>query len=213
MSQESELMDWLTVGETVDLVSAHHVDWDSELANRLLADFKLNNSDKVGGLSVGQKQRLSIILGVAHKPELLLLDEPAASLDPIVRQDFLDLLMELIQDPDRTIMISSHILTDVEKVIDQVLIIDNGGVHCFQPLDELREQYHRIHLSALDNELPKELNFSHVKNQEHHGASAVVTVFNADRSQIEEEANALNCRYEIKTLDFQEIYRLVVAGK
>lgn len=213
VSQESELMDWLTVGETLDFVSAHHPTWDSALADRLLADFKLDLGAKTGSLSVGQRQRLSIIMGICHKPDLLLLDEPAASLDPIVRQEFLDLLMELIQDPGRTILISSHILTDVEKVIDQVLIIDEGAVHCFQPLDELREQYHRVHLSALSDSLPEELPFTGIKHIQRDAGTAVVTVNNPSLNQVETEAAALGSRYEIKPLDFQEIYRLIVAGR
>ncbi len=213
VSQQSELMDWLTVGETIEFVSAHHINWDTEMATRLLKDFELESTDKVGALSVGKKQRLAIILGVAHKPDLLLLDEPAASLDPLIRQDFLDLLMELIQDQNRTIFISSHILSDVEKVIDQVLIIDHGRVHCFQPIDELREHYHRVHLSALTGELPKEIKFTGLKHLQHNGASAVATVFNPDFTMVEKEAAELSCRVEIRNLDFQEIYRLVVAGK
>ncbi len=213
VSQESELLEWLTVAETLDLVSSHHLDWDAEMANALIKDFKLDLSAKVGGLSVGQKQRLSIIVGVGNRPDLLLLDEPAASLDPIVRQDFLDLLMDLVQDPQRTILISSHILTDVEKVIDMVLIIDDGSVHCFQPLDDLREQYHRIHLSSLSGDLPKELPFSGLKHLARDGSTAVATVYNPNRHEVKREAEALDCVFDIKPLDFQEIYRLIVAGK
>ena len=213
VSQESELLDWLTVGETLDLARAHHPDWDDELATSLLERFELQRGRKVGGLSLGNKQRLSIVLGVSHRPELLLLDEPAASLDPIVRQDFLNLLMELIQDSERTILISSHILTDVEKVIDRVLIMDQGTVHCFQPLDDLREEYFRVELHALEGELPRELEFTGLKHLERDGAAAIITVHNPDRSRLERELAGLNCRTEIRNLDFEEIYRLVVTGK
>ena len=213
VSQESELLDWLTVGETIDLARAHHPGWDAELEDTLAGNFDLKRGQKVGGLSVGQKQRLGIVLGVCHRPRLLLLDEPAASLDPIVRQDFLDLLMELIQDGERTILISSHILTDVEKVIDQVLIMDRGTVHCFQPLDTLREEYFRVSLHALQGELPAELGFTGLKHARREGAAAVVTVHNPDRRQLEAEAGRLGCRTDIRNLDFEEIYRLVVTGK
>jgi ABC-2 type transport system ATP-binding protein len=213
VSQESELLDWLTVGETIDLARAHHPGWDSDLAATLLEKFGLGHGKKVGGLSLGNKQRLGIVLGVSHRPDLLLLDEPAASLDPVVRQDFLDLLMELIQDGERTILISSHILTDVEKVIDQVLIMDRGAVHCFQPLDDLREQYHRVELQALEGALPVELGLSGLKHVEHGGARAVATVHNPDPTILAAEVEQLGCRSEIRNLDFEEIYRLVVTGK
>ena len=213
VSQESELLDWLTVGETLDLARAHHPDWDDQLAGTLLERFELQRGKKVGGLSLGNKQRLGIVLGVSHRPELLLLDEPAASLDPIVRQDFLDLLMDLIQDGERTILISSHILTDVEKVIDRVLIMDRGTVHCFQPLDELREEYFRVSLQALQGELPRDLGLTGLKHSQHEGAGALVTVHNPDRAQLLGEVERLSCRSEIRNLEFEEIYRLVVTGK
>jgi ABC-2 type transport system ATP-binding protein len=213
VSQESELLDWLTVGETIDLARAHHPEWDATLAQTLMDRFELKRGQKVGSLSLGQKQRLSIVLGVSHRPKLLLLDEPAASLDPVVRQDFLDLLMELIQDGERTILISSHILTDVEKVIDQVLIMDRGTVHCFQPLDDLREEYYRVELNALQGSLPEEIALTGLKHLEHDGAQAVATVHNPDRRQLDDELDGLNCRTNLRNLDFEEIYRLVVTGR
>ena len=213
VSQDSELMSWLNVGETLDFARAHHPHWDESLAARLVGEFELQRHQKVGELSGGQKQRLSIVLGVAHRPQLLLLDEPAAALDPVVRQDFLDLMMELIQAPDRTILISSHILTDVEKVIDKVLIMDHGTVHCFQPLDDLREEYYRVSLNALGGKLPTELGLSGVKHVVRDGGGATVTIHNPQRSGLERELAQLACKAEMRHLEFEEIYRLVVTGK
>ncbi|MBE0564888.1 MAG: ABC transporter ATP-binding protein, partial [Krumholzibacteria bacterium] len=157
VSQEPRLMEWLTVGETIDFVRAGRPRWDEALAQRLLKDFALDAGKRVGALSPGLRQRLAILLAVAPQPDLLLLDEPAASLDPVARHDFLLLLMELIQDGGRTILISSHVLSDVEKVVDTVLVINGGRVHCHQPLDELRETYHRVDLAAVAGELPDPL--------------------------------------------------------
>ena len=213
VSQDADLLTWLNVGETVDLARAHQPLWDDALAARLLGEFGLERHANVGKLSGGQKQRLSIVLGVAHRPELLLLDEPAAALDPVVRQEFLDLLMDLIQDGERTIVISSHILTDVEKVIDRVLILDRGHVHCFQPLDDLREEYYRVSLRALSGEMPAELGLSGLKHLARERSSAVATVHNPDRAVLERELATLACTAEVRHLEFEEIYRLVVTGK
>lgn len=213
VSQDNDLIDWLTVDETLGLARGHHPTWDAEMESTLIEKFQLQPNRKCGGLSLGQKQRLSVVLGVCHKPQLLLLDEPAASLDPVVRQDFLNLLMDMVQDGERTVLISSHILTDVQKVIDQVLIMDHGQMHCFQPLDSLREEYHRIDLSALRGDLPAEIRFTGLKYIEGDAKSAMVTVHNPDADQVEQEAEALGCRHSIRNLDFEEIYRLVVTGK
>jgi ABC-2 type transport system ATP-binding protein len=213
VSQEPELLPWLNVGETVDFARAHQPRWDDALADRLLGEFGLERRTNVGKLSGGQKQRVAIVLGVSHRPELLLLDEPAASLDPIVRQEFLDLLMELIQDGDRTILISSHILTDVEKVIDRVLILDRGHVHCFQPLDDLREEYYRIDLNALEGELPAEIALTGLKHLARERGRALATVHNPDRAALDRELAGLACAAQVRHLEFEEIYRLVVTGK
>ena len=213
VSQEPDLLTWLNVGETVDFARAHQPHWDDALADRLLGEFGLERHRNVGNLSGGQKQRLAIVLGVGHRPELLLLDEPAAALDPVIRQEFLDLLIELIQDGDRTILISSHILTDVEKVIDRVLIMDTGSVHCFQPLDDLREEYYRVNLRALDGELPAEIDLTGLKHLARERGAAMATVHNPDRSALDRELSALACAAEVRHLEFEEIYRLVVTGK
>jgi ABC-2 type transport system ATP-binding protein len=213
VSQQSELIDHLTVRETINFTEAHYLNWDKDLAQRLLNDFKLNDNSNVGSLSVGQKQRLSIVLGVSHRPELLILDEPAASLDPVVRQDFLDLLMELIQQPERTILISSHILTDVQKIIDKVLIIDEGMVHCFQDLDDLREEYYSISLRSLSGALPTDIQLTGIKYLDHQGATAVVKLHNPDADLVKREVADLNCQADISRLDFEDIYRLIVSGK
>jgi len=211
VSQEGELLDWLTVGETLDLVRAHHPRWDTALADTLLARFELGRKYKVGGLSTGQKQGLGIILGVAHRPRLLLLDEPAAALDPVARQDFLDLLMELVQEQPRTIMISSHILTDVEKVIDQVLILTRGAVRLFAPLDEVRESFWRVQLGGLDGGLPDELALSGVLHLERDAVSAVAVVAQPDRAVLDAELARLGCRATVRNVGFEEIYRQVVS--
>ncbi len=213
VSQQSELVDWLTVGETINFFRAHFTAWDHELCARLLKDFSLDESKGVGGMSVGQKQRLSILLAVCHRPDLLILDEPAASLDPVLRQDFLDLLMELIQDPGRTILISSHILTDVQKVIDKVLILNEGQVHCFQDLDELREEYYRVTLHGLPEKLPTPLQLTGLVKLDQDGSTAIATIHNQDHEQLELELAHLNCQTEWQRLDFEEIYRLIVTGK
>ncbi len=213
VSQTPGFMEWMTVGEIIDFVQACQPRWNDALAKELIEAFEIDRRKKVASLSTGHSQRLAIMLGVVHEPDLLLLDEPAASLDPIARQDFLDLLMSLVQNPNRTIIISSHILTDVEKIIDQVLILDNGQVHCCQPLDELRDEYFRIVLHSVGNQLPEQLKLSGLKTLERDDKQAVATVHNPDRNLLKREVDLIGCTSEIRNLDFEEIYRLVVTGK
>jgi ABC-2 type transport system ATP-binding protein len=212
VSQESRMMEWLTVAETIDFARAGRSRWDESLARRLLADFTLDPTRKVGTLSPGLRQRLAILVAVAAKPDLLLLDEPAASLDPVARHDFLLLLMELIQDEGRTILISSHVLSDVEKVIDTVLIINQGQVHCHQPLDELRETYHRVDVTAVSGDLPDPLPLPGLLTVTGDHRRAMAVCGHVPRHEVEAAARRLGAAAEVRGLAFEEIYRLIATA-
>lgn len=212
VSQEPRLMEWLTVGETIGFVRAGRPRWDEALAQRLLKDFALDAGKRVGALSPGLRQRLAILLAVAPQPDLLLLDEPAASLDPVARHDFLLLLMELIQDGGRTILISSHVLSDVEKVVDTVLVINGGRVHCHQPLDELRETYHRVDLAAVAGDLPDPLPLPGLLTVTGDRRRAMAVCGHVPRRQVEEAARALGADAQVRGLAFEEIYRLIATA-
>ena len=212
VSQEPRLMEWLTVGETMDFVRAGQPRWDDTLARRLLKDFALDPDKRVAALSPGLRQRLAILVAVAPQPDLLLLDEPAASLDPVARHDFLQLLMELIQQEGRTILISSHVLSDVEKVVDTVLVINGGRVHCHQPLDELRETYHRVDLTAVGGELPDPLPLPGFLTVTGDRRRAMAVCGHVDRRAVEAAAATLGAEVKVRGLAFEEIYRLIATS-
>lgn len=115
--QEGELLNWMTVGQLLRYVAAYYPNWNEHLERKYVADFGVDVKARVGTLSPGERQKVAILIAIGFEPELLILDEPASALDPIARARFLDLLLELIQTENRTILISSHILSDVEKVI------------------------------------------------------------------------------------------------
>ena len=212
VSQEPRLMEWLTVAETMDFVKAGRPRWDDALAERLRKNFDLEPDKRVGALSTGMRQRLAILLAVAPQSELLLLDEPAASLDPVARHDFLQLLMELIQEPGRTIIISSHVLGDVEKVVDTVLLINGGRVHCHQPLDELREDYHRVDLTAIGDDLPEPLPLPGLLTVKGDRRQAIAVCGHVRRNDVMAAANRLDAEVQVRHLEFEEIYRLIATA-
>ncbi|MBK8166788.1 MAG: ABC transporter ATP-binding protein [bacterium] len=212
VSQEPRLPEWLTVGETIEFVRAGRDSWDGALAGRLLADFELDPARSVGALSPGLRQRLAILVAVAPRPDLLVLDEPAASLDPVARHDFLRLLMELIQDQGRTILISSHVLSDVEKVVDTVLVINRGQVHCHQPLDDLRETYHRVDVMAVGADLPDPLPLPGLLTVSGDRRRAMAVCGHVPRQQVEAAARVLGFEAKVRGLEFEEIYRLIATS-
>jgi ABC-2 type transport system ATP-binding protein len=211
--QEGELLNWMTVGQLVRYVSAYYPNWNADLERRYLIDFEIQLTARVGSLSPGERQKVAILLAIGFEPELLILDEPASALDPIARARFLNLLLELIQTENRTIVISSHILSDVEKVIDHVVIMDRGRIICDRNFDDLREQYHRIRLTALHGPLPAPLPFAGVLDCRRNENEAILTVRDQTPQRIADQARALDCEAEIQSLPLEDIYRLVVKGR
>lgn len=115
--------------------------WDNEKFNQYIDRFKLPKKQKIKNFSRGMKMKLSIAIALSHEAELLLLDEATSGLDPIVREEILELLLDFMQDENHTILISSHILSDLEKVADYIAFIDSGKILMFEPKDELKENY------------------------------------------------------------------------
>jgi ABC-2 type transport system ATP-binding protein len=208
--QEGQLIDWMTVGQLIRYVSAYYPAWDTALEGRYVADFQIDLADRVGALSPGQRQKLAILLAIGHQPQLLILDEPASALDPLARAQFLDLLLQLIQQEDRTIVISSHILGDVEKVIDRVVIMDQGRILIDCGLDDLRERFCRVRVTSLEGGLPRSLPFKGVVASQQNNGQAILTIENPSADEIRTQAEGLHCDIEIQAMPLEDLYKVVV---
>lgn len=211
--QEGKLFDWMTVRQLVNYVSAYYPSWNRELEARYIREFEVPEKTRIGSMSPGVRQKIAVLLAVGFEPELLILDEPAAAMDPISRGQFLDLLVEIIQDPKRTVIISSHILSDVEKVIDHVVIMDKGRILRNCSFDDLREEYSRVRLSAIEGTLPDAIPIENVIDREQSPHEAMLLFRNLDREQLNSVAAELNCRVEVLGLSLEDSYRLVVTGR
>lgn len=115
--------------------------WEDETFNRLILSFKLPYNKRIKDFSRGMKMKLGIAVALSHGAKLLLLDEATSGLDPIVRDDILDIILDYIQDENHTIFISSHILSDLEKVADYIAFIHNGQLLFMENKDVLLEEY------------------------------------------------------------------------
>lgn len=121
--------------------------WEKEKFNKLVKRFNLPEKKKISTFSRGMKMKLSLILALSHKAELLILDEATSGLDPVARDDILDILLEFIQDENNSIMISSHILSDLEKIADEIAFIHRGKLIFVESKDILEEEYGIVSLS------------------------------------------------------------------
>jgi ABC-2 type transport system ATP-binding protein len=187
----------MKVKQLIRYVSAYYDNWNHELEEKYIADFEISLKDRVGSLSPGQRQKLAILLAIGFEPELLILDEPAAALDPIARSNFLDLLLTFIQDRNRSIIISSHILSDVEKVIDHVVIMGKGCILRDCSFDSLREEFIRFTLSSLDGKMPATLPFERVLERKQTDYQAALTVQNTAQEELESRARELTGRARV----------------
>lgn len=123
------------------ILSGVYKSWDSSLFRHYLNKFNIPERKQIGSLSKGMKMKLSIICAMAHKPKLLILDEATTGLDPVVRDEMLDLFLEFIQDEECSIFFSSHITSDIQKIADYVILIHQGRIIFEEQKDDLMYNY------------------------------------------------------------------------
>src|SRR5213596_230189 len=143
LSEENDLPGWMRVDELMRYTRAFYPKWDDAYAEELRQTFALDPAAKIRTLSKGQKARAGLLIALAHRPELLVLDEPSSGLDPIVRRDILGAVIRTIAHEGRTVLFSSHLLDEVEQVADHVTMISHGKIVLSAPLAAIRES-HRV---------------------------------------------------------------------
>jgi ABC-2 type transport system ATP-binding protein len=139
--QHTALLGWMSAGRLLRYVANFYPVWDEDLENHLVDVFEIDRKANVLAMSPGNRQKLSLVLAVCHHPLLLLLDEPLSDLDAIVRRDVIDALLDRFDRDEVAIVISSHLLNDLERFADRIIIMDEGRVLEDAPLDTLKEKF------------------------------------------------------------------------
>src|SRR5438445_4871723 len=143
LSEENDLPGWMRVDELIRYTRAFYPKWDDAYAEELQQAFALDPAAKIKDLSRGQRARAGLLIALAHRPELLVLDEPSSGLDPIVRRDILGAVIRTIAHEGRTVLFSSHLLGEVEQVADHVTMISLGRIVLSDSLSAIKES-HRV---------------------------------------------------------------------
>ena len=151
LSEERELPDWMRIDELMRYTQAYHPTWDAAYARELLETFALDPAKKIKELSKGMRAQAGLIAAVAHRPELLILDEPSSGLDAVVRRDILDAIVRAVADDGRTVIFSSHLLDEVERMSDHVTLIHHGRVTLSGVLDDVRRDYQRSRVRFVEH--------------------------------------------------------------
>jgi ABC-2 type transport system ATP-binding protein len=203
--QQDELLGHLRVDEQLRVIASFYPTWDHELIRRLIHAWEIDPAQRVMTMSVGQRQRLSILLALGHRPDLLILDEPVASLDPIARRQFLEQIVELAADGATSVILSSHIVSDVERLANKIWILKGGNLEWQGDMDSLKESIVRVHVRG-GQALPKDFAVPRALSQwrtDTYSAAVVRDWTPASRRELEAATGA---EIEAEPLALEEIF-------
>jgi ABC-2 type transport system ATP-binding protein len=146
LSEERDLPDWMRISELMAYTQAFYPHWDQGFADQLCQTFELDPRQKIRTLSRGQRARVGLLVALAHRPDLLLLDEPSSGLDPVVRRDILAAIVRTVAEEGRTVFFSSHLLDEVSRVADRVAMMHDGRIVLCGSLEEIQKAHRRVTL-------------------------------------------------------------------
>lgn len=204
LSEERDLPEWMQVGELHRYTAAYHPNWDSCYAKELVDTFRLPLDRKIKQLSKGMRAQAGLIAAVAHRPELLLLDEPSTGLDAVVRKDILNSIIRAVADDGRTAIFSSHLLDEVEMMSDYILMIDNGKLVLEGELDEIKQQHQQLVFSHPNSSFRPgiECLLSAEKRGNHWVGTAIGPI-----EQVRQQLNEMGAEIEsLRNASLQEIF-------
>jgi ABC-2 type transport system ATP-binding protein len=174
--QRDPLLPYLSVGATLDFVASFHPSWDRGLEARAMDLLELERRPRVGALSPGNRQRVALLLAICHRPELLLLDEPLADLDPVARGRVMALLLERVLADGVSVVISSHLLSDLEPVVDRIVGVRDGRITANEELDTLKERYAEWVVTSRNGALPPGFPEPYIRSSRIEGRRGVLVV-------------------------------------
>ena len=212
LSERRDLPGWMRVDQFMRYSQAFYPPWDEPYAGQLMEQFQLDPAQKLKTLSQGQQAKIGLLTALAYRPELLILDEPSSGLDPVVRRDILEAIIRTVSEEGRTVLFSSHLLDEVERVADHVVMLQRGRV----VLNGRTEEVRRSHISAV-------LAFAEpqTKSPAVAGAHAVTgygsewrVLFGGSRQELETAAAGMGARVvEERTPTLDEIMVARAGGK
>ena len=143
LSEDRDLPRWMRVRELMRYTQAFYPDWDDAYAERMREQFRLDANAKVRNLSRGELAKTGLLVALAHRPPVLLLDEPSSGLDAVARREILAVVVRSVAEEGRTVVFSSHLLDEVERVADDVAMVHEGRLKVLMSMDEIKATHQR----------------------------------------------------------------------
>jgi ABC-2 type transport system ATP-binding protein len=203
MSEKAIIPPMIKVRNVLRLGRDLYPNWDAALAESLLAKYGISPKARSSTLSAGNQRLLGFIMAIAPRPKVLLLDEPAANLDVVARREILDDILDLLRDCGAAVLFSTHILSDVERVADEIGILANGTLRVSEPLDELKNSIRQVRFFGFPNGTPQtEIPGSFRTVRSEH--EVLVTL--KSESDPQAWAQRWSCQYESRALNLEDIF-------
>ncbi len=205
--QQDELLATLTGHRQLSLTSCFYPRWDEALIKRLAADWEVPLDRRAYSLSGGERQKLSTLLALGNRPDLLVLDEPVASLDPLARRHFLQQLLEIAADSERAVIFSSHIVSDLERVANRIWIVKDGQLLWDGETDSLKQSVRRLHIRARQR-LPADLGLPRMLSARRgqDGMTATVSVRDLPDEELQATSARLDAHIDSEGLGLEDIF-------
>jgi ABC-2 type transport system ATP-binding protein len=205
VTEGHRLFRWMTIGEMEKFQQAFFPNqWDDKFFADMLEYFDLPKKRKIKHLSNGQRAQVSLALALAPNPELLIMDDPTLGLDAAIRRQFLEGMIELIMRQGRTVLFSSHILGDVERVSDRILVIDKGVLRANCSLEQFREAVKKVIFSFTDS-APEKIDIEGVLHSKRVDKQLELTLVGIDDEKIADWANSVGAEnYHIVQMSLED---------
>lgn len=204
VAEDMRLYESENIAFHMDFIKSIFDSWDDEYAKNLLRRFDLNKDQKVKGMSHGQRVKTTLLLALARRPNLLVFDEPTTGLDPAVRKEVLDEMMNSLQDETHSVLFSSHNTLDVEQISDHITFIYGGRVMESRNKEDFMDGWRRLRLTNMnDTPLP---NLTNIKDIQQSGRLCTVTVNNYENSIAEQFTDIGLQVNSIERLTLEEIF-------
>jgi len=211
VDQRAALYPWMKCKHLLSYVASFYPRWDDALIQRLADEWELPMDKSFGKLSPGQQQKVAVLAAIGHGPDLLVLDEPVSAMDPVARRAFLKALLGRIGELGCTVLLSTHITSDIERVASHVAILANGKIACYEELDDLKDRIKRLRIVS-DAPLPPRFTVRGAVVTRQEAGVAVALSLQDPQSVVQELAARGGLSTAVEDLNLEEILLELSSG-